>query len=52
MPIVGLVPFAAMVPALAIGIMGLGLSNYDGALILGGVVFAIAGISALAMFVL
>lgn len=52
MPIVGLVPFAAMVPALAIGIMGLGLSNYDGALILGGVVFAIAGISALAMFAL
>lgn len=52
MPIVGLVPFAAMVPAFAIGLMGLGLSNYDGAFILGGVVFAIVGISALAMFAL
>lgn len=51
MPIVGLVPFAAMVPAFAIGLMGLGLSNYDGAFILGGVVFAIVGITALAIFV-
>jgi len=41
-----LVPFAVMLPGLAVGILGLGLAARDGVLILSGLVLSLAGLAA------